>query len=44
MGLLKRFCRWICQDEAWNKEMSYEVDRLIAENDQLREQIGEGTA
>jgi hypothetical protein len=39
MKLLKRFCRWVCQDEIWNAEMSREIDRLVAENDALRDQV-----
>lgn len=34
-------CRRICPDLLFNSEMSLEIDRLIDENDRLRERIRE---
>lgn len=41
--MICRIIRWLaaryCQDMIWNRDISLEVDRLIDENDRLRERI-----
>jgi len=43
--MICRLIRWLanryCQDIIWNRNMSREVDRLIVENDRLRDRVHE---
>lgn len=39
--LRERLAVWLAPWLTWNPEMSREIDRLIADNDRLRERIAE---
>jgi hypothetical protein len=39
--LIDWFAHRFCPDMLWNHDMSLEIDRLTAENDQLRERVAE---
>jgi len=34
-------CRKLCKDRLFNSDMSREIDRLVAENDKLKEELNE---
>jgi len=34
-------CRKLCKDLLFNSDMSREIDRLVTENDKLREELDE---
>lgn len=37
-----RLCRFVCGDRLFNSDMSLEIDRLTAEVDRLRDELGDG--
>ena len=41
MKLRERIARWLAPDFLFNRDMSRELDRLIIENESLRERIKE---
>lgn len=36
-----RIARWLAPDLIWNPDMSLEIDRLVDENDRLRDRVRE---
>jgi len=44
-GVIKHFqkllCRLLCKDRLFNSDMSLEIDRLIQENERLKEEANE---